>query len=807
MQNLLRDLRYAARQLRKSPGFTVTAVLTLALGVGATTAIFSCVYGLLLKSLPFADADRIVAMSETHPQIKGGIVATYPDYEAWRKQQTSFSQVAAYSTLNPATVSLVMDGHSEQVNRVIASGNFFSLLCVSPLIGRTIDEQDDTPANDHVAVLSATAWQRYFGRDSHVLGRSVALNGTSYIIIGVLPEGASFPADGEVWLPLSLLDQPTRVSRVWHSVNVLGRLRPGVSFPQAKSDMETIAQRLAATYPATNRNVGVALTPLRDQLVGTFRPALLSLLGAVVLVLLIACANVANLLLVRATAGQREVAIRQALGADRARLLSLSLAQTSILSLSGGALGIAFAAAALPLLRMLLAHTDGLDPAMIQSIGLSIPVLLFSLGICTLTAFVFGMLPALKASPRLAETLRSGDRGSSDQHSRSRGALVAGEIAIAVMVVFLSTLVIRSFEKLLAIDPGFRTDHLLTVEVTLPEPKYGDSSPSTNHLFEQVLDKVAQSPGVVAAGATSIVPLKPSQVMTRFLVEGAPPLAPGNFPAAQIRYVSPDFFRTMGLAVKEGRVFRQDDIENNSSYFVVNEAFAQRYLAGRYPIGAKILLGVLTPHPDKIPVIGVVANAHDLGVDSDPQPEIYLPGFGLHEVLLVRSTVDSKSIVPVVRSAMHTLDPDQPISNVQTADELLSSSMARQRMTSALLGIFALVALTLAAIGIYGVLSYSVAQRTREIGVRMAVGANRADILQLVLRHAGRITAVGVVIGLTAGLASARLINGLLFHTSAVDPCSIAIAIITLVAVAALAVSIPAGRAASVSPTEALRAE
>ncbi|MGA2048266.1 MAG: ABC transporter permease [Terracidiphilus sp.] len=807
MQNLLRDLRYALRQLRKSPGFTITTLLTLALGIGATTAIFSCVYGLLLKSLPFADADRIVAISETHPQIKGGIVATYPDYEDWRKQQTGFTQVAAYSTLNPSTVSLVMDGHAEQVNRVLASGNFFSLLGVSPHIGRTIDEQDDTPGNDHVAVLSASAWQRYFGRDPHVLARSVALNGTSYTIIGVLPEGASFPADGEVWLPLSLLDQPTRASRVWHSVNVLGRLHSGVDFPQAKSDMETIAHRLAATYPATNRNVGVVLTPLRDQLVGTLRPALLSLLGAVLLVLLIACTNVANLLLVRATTGRREVAIRQALGADRARLLSLSLAQTFILCLVGGALGIAFAATALPLLRVLLAHTDGLDPAMIQSIGLSVPVLLFTLGICTLTAFVFGMLPAVKASPRLAETLRSGDRGSSDQHGRIRGTLVIGEIAIAVMVVFLSTLVIRSFEKLLAIDPGFRTDHLLTVEVTLPEPKYGDSSPATNHLFEQVLDKVAQSPGVVAAGATTIVPLKPSQVMTRFLVEGAPPLAPGNFPAAQIRYVSPDFFRTMGLAVKEGRVFRQDDIESNASYFVVNEAFAQRYLAGRYPIGANILLGVLTTHPDKIPVIGVVANAHDLGVDSDPQPEIYLPGFGLHEVLLVRSTVDSKSVVPVVRDAMHASDPDQPISDIQTADELLSNSMARQRMTAALLGIFALVALTLAAIGIYGVMSYSVAQRTREIGVRLAVGADRADILQLVLRHAGRITAVGVIVGMTAGLASARLINGMLFHTSAVDPFSIAIAVVTLVAVAALAVSIPAGRAASVSPTEALRAE
>jgi len=633
------------------------------------------------------------------------------------------------------------------------------------------------------------------------------LNGIGYTIMGVLPEGTSFPANGDVWLPLSLLDQETRVSRVWHSVNVLGRLRPGVGFPQAKADMETIVQRLAASYPATNRNVGVLLAPLREQLVGTIRPALLSLLGAVFLVLLIACANVANLLLVRATAGQREVAIRQALGADRARLLSLSLAQTLILCFAGGSLGIIFAAAALPLLRMLLAHTEGLDAAMIQSIGLSVPVLLFSFGVCILTALVFGMLPAIKSSPRLAEKLRSGDRGSSGQHSRSRSALVAGEIAIAITVVFLSTLVIRSFEKLLAIDPGFRTDHLLTAEITLPEPKYGDSSPATNHLFEQVLDKVAQSPGVVAAGATSIVPLKPSQVMTRFLIEGAPPLAPGNFPAAQIRYVSPAFFRTMGLAVKEGRVFRQDDIESNASYFVVNEAFAQRYLGGRNPIGANILLGVMTPHPDKIPVVGVVANAHDLGVEADAQPEIYLPGFGLHEVLLVRSALDSQSIVPVVRNAVHAFDSDQPIYNVQTADELLSSSMARQRMTAALLGIFAVVSLTLAAIGIYGVLSFSIAQRTREIGVRMAVGAKRADILKLVFRQAGRITAVGVVLGLGVGLASARLMNGLLFHTSSADPFSICIAILALVSVAALAVSIPAGRAASVSPTEALRTE
>jgi predicted permease len=807
MQTMLRDFRYAARQLRKSPGFTLTAVLTLALGIGATAAIFSCVYGLLLKSLPFADADRIVALSETHPQIKGGVEATYPDYQDWRAQQKSFTQVAAYSTLNPNTVSLVMEGHSEQVHRVLVSGNFFSLLGVSPIVGRMIDENDDNSGRDHVAVLSATALQRYFGKDPAVSGRSVALNGTSYTIIGVLPAGAAFPADGEFWLPLSLLDQPTKVSRVWHSVKVLGRLRPGVPLSQAKVDMLTIAQRLAETYPATNRNVAVVLAPLRDQLVGTLRPALLSLLGAVVLVLLVACVNVANLLLVRATAHQREVAIRRALGADRMRLFSQFLSQTLILCLVGGALGIALAAGALPLLRVALAHTDGLDPAMISSISLSVPVLLFALGVCTFTALLFGMLPAFKTPARLTETLRSGDRGSSDQHQRSRGALVAAEIAIAVVVVFLSTLVIRSFEKLLAVDPGFRTDHLLSVEVTLPEPRYGDSSPVTNHFFEQVLDKIAQSPGVVSAGTTTIVPLKPSQVMTRFLVEGAPPLAPGAFPLAQIRYVSPDFFRTMGLGVRQGRVFERQDIENNSNFVVVNEAFAQRYLDGRYPIGANILLGVMSPQPQKNPVVGVVANARDLGTDAEPQPEIYSPGFGLHEVLLVRSTTDPQSIVPIVRDAVRTFDAAQPVYHVQTADALLSDTMARQRMTAALLGIFAFVALMLAAIGIYGVLSYSVAQRTREIGVRIAVGANRADILHLVLRQAGSFTALGIVIGLAVALTSARMINGLLFHTSTVDPPSISIAIGALVLVSALAIILPATRAASVSPTEALRAE
>ena len=807
MQNFFQDIRYAARSLRRSAAFTATVVMTLALGVGATAAIFSCVYALLLQSLPFADASRIVALAESHPQITGGIEATYPDYQDWKAQQRSFTQIAAYSTLNPDTVSLVAGGQAQQVHRVLASGDFFSLLGVTPMIGRLIGEQDDKAESDHVAVLSEAAWERYFGKDPGVVGRSVSLNGTAFTIIGVLPVRAAYPAEGEVWLPLALLDQETRASRVWHSVRVLGRLRPGVGLAEARTDLQTVSARLAAAYPATNRNMGVLLKPLREELVGRLRPAMLSLLGAVVLVLLIACVNVANLLMVRATVQRREIAVRQALGAGQMQFFSQLLAQAIVLCLLGGAFGVALAAGVLPLLRMALAHTAALDPAMIQSIELNIPVLLFTLLTCMATAIVFSLFPLMSRGPRLTEALRAGERGSTGGRSRRRGALVAGEIAIAVVVIFLSTLVVRSFQKLLAVDPGFRTDHLLSAEITLPEPKYGDDSPVTNHFYEQLLENIARAPDISSAAVTNVVPLKPSQVMTRFLVEGAAPSAPGTFPAAQIRYVSPDFFRTFGLALESGRVFEQKDVESDSPSFVVNAAFAKRYLAGRNPVGAKILLGVLSPHPQKIAVIGIVSDAHDLGVESDAQPEMYLPGFGLHGVLLVRTFADPVSIESTVKNAVRALDADQPVYHMQTVDALMSDSMARARMTAMLLGIFSLIALVLAAIGIYGVLAYSVAQRSREIGVRMAVGANRGHILRLVLLQATQFTGAGLLAGIGVALASARVVRGLLFDTGTTDPLSVLIAIGSLALVAAMAAIIPAVRAASVNPNEVMRAE
>jgi predicted permease len=806
MQTLLRDLRYAARQLRKSPAFAITVVLTLALGIGATTAIFSCVYGLLLKSLPFLDERSIITISETNSQVKGGSEATYLDYLDWRKQQTSFTQVAAYSTLNPSSVSLVLDGKPAQVHRVLVSGNFFSLLGVSPLAGRLFDNQDDIIGKNNVAVISASAWQTYFGRDPNSIGRSVSLNGATYTIIGILPSNAAFPADGEVWLPLSLLDQPTQASRVWHSVKVLGRLRPGASLSAARADMQTIAQRLSAAYPATNRNEGVALAPLHDDLVSTLRPAMLCLMGAVVLVLIVACVNVANLLLVRATESRRDVAVRQALGADRRHLFRQFLVQTLMLSMLGGSLGVLLASVALPVLRVALAHTEGFDESLLQSISLNVPVLLFTLALCTLTAFLFGLIPAARTSSPLVDVLRSGDRGRS-QHHRGRAILVTTEIAIAVVVVFLSSLVVRSFQKLIAVDPGFRTDHVLTAEITLPTPRYGDSSPLTNRFYEQVLQTISQSGGVLSAATTTQVPLRPSQLMTRFLIEGAPALAPGTFPYAQIRFVSPDYFRTMGISLLKGRTFTRIDIDSTTGFFVVNEAFARHYLSARDPIGTNILIGVMSPTPSKIPVVGVVSNARDLGIDTDPEPEIYLPGFGLHAVLLVRSSLGPDAAATLVRNAVLAADPAQPVYHVEDIDTVLSDSVARQRMTATLLGSFAVITLLLAAIGSFGVLSYSVAQRTREIGVRMAIGANRGHILQLILRQAAASTGIGICAGLLAGFLGARLINGLLFQTSPADPLSLAISISSLILVTLLAVCIPAVRAASVDPVEALRAE
>ena len=807
LESIGADLRYAFRRLAKSPGFAITAILTFALGIGATTAIFSAAYAVLLRSLPFQHADRIIGIYETHPQIVGGAEVNFLDYQDWRRQQTSFEQVAAYSVLSPDTMSLVMRDHGEQVHTVLASSNLFSLLGVAPLIGRTFVDQDDTPNANHVVVLSADAWQRYFGGDHAILGRNIDLNGVSYAVIGVLPPRGAYPTAGEFWMPLSLMDKDSQTRRVGHTLDVLGRLKPGVDLAEARADMQTIAARLAQACPATNRNIGVLLAPLREQLIGSLRPAILTLLGCVVLVLCIACANVANLLLVRAAAHSREAAVRQALGASRLRLLSQYLSETLILCLLGGLLGTGLAALALPLLRVAFAHTAGADPSLIQSIDLNVPVLLVASCLCLFTAILFALLPMRKAPNRLADSLRPGDRSSTGRRSWSSSALISTEIAIAIVVLFLGALLIRSFEKLIHVDPGFRTDHLLSLEITLPEPRYQDQSPATNHFYEGLIDKLHHSPGIVSAGTTIALPFKASHAMTRFLVAGEPAPAPGSLPMEQVRVVSPEFFQTMGLQLKQGRAFERKDVENSSDFIIVNQAFARRYFAGKNPLTSTILMNVLSPHPVKMPVIGVVTDAHDLGVESQAEPVLYFPGFGLHAVLLIRTNTDPKSILPDIRNVVSELDPTQPIYHVETIDEVLSDSLARQRMIAVLLGIFASLALTLAAIGIYGVIAYSVAQRRREIGVRMAVGSTRANILLLMLREAAAFTGIGVLAGLIAAFAGAHLASGLLFQTSSADSVSICVSVSALLIIAMSAAVLPASRAASINPVDALRSE
>jgi predicted permease len=807
LESIGMDLRYAFRRLTKSPGFAVTAILTFALGIGATTAIFSAAYALLLRSLPFQHADRIIGVYETHPQIVGGAEVNFLDYQDWRRQQTSFEQVAAYSGASSDTMSLVMGDHGEQVHTVLASSNLFSLLGVAPLLGRTFVEQDDTPNASHVVILSAEAWQRYFGGDHGILGRNIDLNGVGYTVIGVLPPGRTYPTAGEFWMPLSLMDKESQNRRVGHTLDVLGRLKPGVDLAEARADMQAIAARLAQAYPATNRNIGVLLIPLREQLVGSLRPAILMLLGCVVLVLCIACANVANLLLVRAAAHAREAAVRQALGASRLRLLSQYLSETLILCLLGGLLGTGLAALTLPLLRVAFAHTAGADPSLIQSIELNVPVLLVASGVCLCTAFLFALLPMRKEPNRLADSLRPGDRSSTGRRSWSSSALISTQIAIAIVVMFLGTLLIRSFQKLIRVDPGFRTDHLLSLEITLPQPRYQDQTPATNHFYERLIDKLKQSPGIVSAGTTIALPFQTSHAMTRFLIAGEPARAPGALPMEQVRVVSPEFFQAMRLRLEQGRLFERKDVENSSDLIVVNQAFARRYLSRKDPLTSSILMNVLSPHPEKVPVIGVVTDAHDLGVESQAEPVLYFPGFDLHVVLLIRTITDPKSILPEVRKAVSDLDPTQPIYHVEAIDEVLSDSLARQRMIAVLLGIFASLALTLAAIGIYGVIAYSVAQRTREIGVRMAVGSSRANILLLMLRDAAFFTGIGVLAGLIAAFTGAHLASALLFQTSSADPVSICVSVSALLIIAMSAAVLPASRAASINPVEALRAE
>ena len=799
------EVRYALRQLRKSPGFTVVAVLTLALGIGADTAIASAVYALLLRSLPFRDAGQLVLIRETHPQA-GIVSASYQDFLDWRSQAKSFQSMAAYSDQRPGSAQLVIDGQPQPVRTAFASADLFPTLGIQPELGRAFLAAEDRDNGIHVAVISHGLWVSRFAGDPSVVGHTVEVNGQSFTVIGVMPAGQQYPLDTELWLPFAQLGDDERTNRQYHAADVIGRLRPGVSRQDAAIELNTIAARLAQAYPVTNRSIGARVTPLREALVGQLRPTLLALFGCVALVLFIACANIANLLLVRATHREREIAVRMALGATRARLLWQFLVESLVLSCAGAIAGVLLAAAAMPVLTYGLAHMGSQPITTLQPMAISLPVLAFTALLAIATGAAFSLLPALKVAPDVNDGLRDGQRTATPGRRPLRNLLAAGEMAMAVVVLFTAALLLRSLQKLLAVDPGFRTDHLLAVKIDLPTNLY--ATPQQVERFStQLQQQVEQIPGVISAAITNAMPLMPSKSLTRFAVEGAPPPVPGNFPVTQLRFVSPSYFRTLDTGLLAGRMFVQKDVDDKVGTFIANEAFARRYLGGRDPVGSRLMMDVTTPHPTAVPVIGVVGNAKDLGVDAETEPVIYTAGYPNGQILLVRSSLDPLAVAPTIRQTVASLDRNLGVSDEKTMDSVLSDSLARPRLSAMLLGFFAFLSLGLAAIGVYGVLAFAVTQRTREIGVRMALGAERSQVVMLFLKQGVVLVLIGAGVGIVGAFAAGRLLSSILFQIAPADPLAAVVTLLLLIAVGIAAVYIPAQRASKVDPVEALRAE
>jgi len=768
---VFQDLRYGVRMLLKKPGFTVIAVLTLALGIGANAAVFSVLNAVLLRPLPFAEAQQLVLIWETHPNIPR-VEAALPDLQDWRAQAQSFQELGAYSFKGYRNPVLTGQGDPVQLQGTLVSQNLFPLLGLNPLLGRNFLPEEEQSGDDRVVMLSYALWQRSFGGDPLIVGKSIQLNGNSFAVVGVL--GEQYPLETDVWLPLSNLSEGDRTNRMYHAVAVIGRLKPTVTLEQVRSEMDTIAQRLQQAYPASNKTIGVEVLPLREQLVGNLRPAVLLVFAAVGLILLIACANVSNLLLAKGALRRKELAVRAALGAGRSRLVRQLLTESLTLALLGGSAGLALASWSVPVLRAVLPGIlTGKTPGL-ETIGLDWRALTFTFGVTLLTGLLFGVLPALRISRiNLNQALKEGGSSVVGRHNVSR-ALVLAEVALAVVVLVSAGLLVRSFQSLLRVDPGFRADDLLTLKINLTDTRY-DKRGEVANFYQQLLARIEALPGAKQAAVIDRLPLGPSRAVTRFAAEGQQP-EPGQFPIAQIRAVDQHFFELMQIPLRHGRLFDEADVVNQRNHVIINETLARRFFPQQNPVDRHILLRV-----------------------------------GREAVLLVRTSGDPLTLAPAVRQAVWSVDSTQPVQQIGSVEETLSTSLARRRFAVKLLGALALLALTLAAIGIYGVVGYSVTQRTQEIGLRLALGAQRRDVFKLVIGLGIRPALLGLVIGLAGAWALTRLLTSLaagwLFEVKANDPATFAATALLLAVVALLACYLPAQRATKVDPLTALRHE
>ena len=805
MSTLLQDIRYALRMFVKKPGFTIMVVVALALGIGANTAIFSVVNAVLLRPLPYSEPDRIVKVWEIHPNAKlrdDKANVSPANFIDWADQNEVFEQIAAYEG-NRRGFNLTSGGESEHIEGSRVSASLFPLLGVQPVLGRSFTEEEDRQGNNRVIILSQGFWQRRFGSDRDILGRTLTLNLKSYTVIGVMPADFDVPQSVDFWVPLAFDDEEAK-TRDFHYLGVIARLKPGVTVDEARAGMNVIAQRLEQQYPETNSKLGAHLTLLSEHLVGPIRPTLLILLGAVWLVLLIACANTANLLLARAAARQKEIAIRQALGASRLRLIKQMLTESLMLALLGGSIGAIIALWGTDLLA-------SLGPESLSRLGhikIDARVLGFTLTLSLLTGVIFGLMPALQASrPRLNELLKEGGRSSGiSLRSRTRSLLVISEVALSLMLLIGAGLMVKSFLRLQSVTPGFNPDNLLTVKLSPTISKFRNKSEGIA-FYQQVERQIQSLPGVVSVGAVTHLPLSEDNLRLTFNIEGRAAQAPDERYLAEARAVSPNYFQAMMIPVLSGRSFTERDNIQSAPAIIINAKMADVYWPGEDPIGKRLIMeGEKAPRE----IVGVVGDVKHWGLEEESRPEMYWPLYQeplVFTSVVIRSTSDPASLAAAVKSEVKAIDDDQPVYRIRTMEQLLSRSVAAQRFSMLLLAIFALAALVLAAVGIYGVIAYSVSQRTREIGIRMAMGAQARDVLGLVVSQGLKLATAGVAIGVLGAFALTRVMSGLLYGVSVTDFQTFIAIPLLLTLVAAIASYIPARRATKVDPMVALRYE
>jgi putative ABC transport system permease protein len=812
LQVTLRDIKYSVRRLLKSPAFTAVVILTLGLGIGANTAIFSVINTVLLRPLGFREPDRLVTInhfyrSEALDNLEAPVSAV--GYRDYRDKTKSFDAVAVETGWS---ANLTGAGDPERVPASRVSGDYFRALGVAPALGRVFGRDEDQPGKNNVVVLSDGLWKRIYGGDRGVVSKTMQLNGQSYTILGVMPEGfrAFFNSRSDIWTPLAL-DETKLDGRNYTNeyLQLTARLKPGVSAKQADAEMKAFAEQVRRLYPnAVGTKWTLKVKTLNELATGSIRPALLVLLGAVGFVLLIACANVANLLLARVTSRQKEIAIRTALGADRWALVRQLLTESVMLALAGGLLGLGIAYWSV---KTLVATVPSIPRG--SDLGIDGAVMAFTLGLSVFTGLLFGVVPALHTSrASLHDTLKEGGRsGSADVSGRGlRRALVIGEVALALTLLIGAGLLIKSVARLQHVTPGFDPDRLLTFDLALPNAKYPNDT-IRQQFFQAMIERVSHVPGVVSVGGTSTMPFGGDWSTGSFEVEGyqTGPNQPG--PWGDLRAVTPDFFKAMRIPVVQGRAFSSQDLSGSQPVAVVDEELVRKYYRGQDPIGKRLSFGNPKKASDYMTIVGVVGHTMHEGLDAKPRVQLYLPYSQVPNLpsmsVAVRTPGDPLLMARSVRDAIHGVDKDMPLSNVKSMDDLLESSLGQRRLSMILLGAFSVIALLLASIGIYGVLAYSVTQRSRELGIRMALGAARGRVLRLVIGQGMALAAVGIVIGLAGALALTRLLATQLYSIKPTDPATFAGVSLLLAAIALVATLVPALRATRVDPVVALREE